>query len=105
MRWCMYVCSLWDGTMTTVACPCMHVHPSIGRSLLNTHQPNHTKSNCTTHPNQIKPNPTPRHHTHATAGIYGPFDKFVPVLKKDGQYVLLAEDEYNRLKVRRWFID
>lgn len=33
-------------------------------------------------------------------GIYGPFDKFVPVLKKDGQYVLLAEDEYNRLKVR-----
>lgn len=33
-------------------------------------------------------------------GIYGPFDKFVPVLKKDGQYVLLAEDEYNRLKAR-----
>ena len=39
-------------------------------------------------------------HPHHGTGIYGPFDKFVPVMKKDGQYVLLAEDEYNRLKVR-----
>lgn len=40
-----------------------------------------------------------RNRLHHDTGIYGPFDKFVPVLKKDGQYVLLAEDEYNRLKV------
>ena len=103
MRWCMYVCSLWDGTMTTVACPCMlSIRPSVARCSTHTNQttPNQTVLRHYTHPNQIKPNPTPRHHTHATAGIYGPFDKFVPVLKKDGQYVLLAEDEYNRLKVR-----
>ena len=34
--------------------------------------------------------------------IYGPFDKYIPVMKKDGQYVLLAEDEYNRLKVSEY---
>jgi hypothetical protein len=62
------------------------------------------------YPTQHNPTPTTTHtiHTHTpcthtqpppTPGIYGPFDKFVPVLKKDGQYVLLAEEEYNRLKV------
>lgn len=40
-------------------------------------------------------------HDDDASGIYGPFDKFVPVLKKSGEYVLLAEDEYKRLKVHR----
>ncbi|EWM27414.1 hypothetical protein Naga_100138g7 [Nannochloropsis gaditana] len=35
---------------------------------------------------------------NSEAGIYGPFDKFIPVMKKDGQYVLLTEDQYNTLK-------
>ncbi|KAM3567899.1 hypothetical protein VYU27_009964 [Nannochloropsis oceanica] len=35
---------------------------------------------------------------NSEAGIYGPFDKFIPVMRKDGQYVLLTEEEYKTLK-------
>ena len=47
---------------------------------------------------------------NSQAGFYGPFDKFIPVLKTNGEYDLVPEDKYKELVkqgkvVGRTFVD